>query len=114
MERKMNHSAGDIALKMWGLVGTIIMIPVAVVWKGWFLSIIWGWFAVPIFGLPALSIVQASGVMLVIAYLTPLSIPTPEEVANKKPMILRFMFLVFTTSVLLGVGWIIKTWMGWQ
>ncbi len=37
----------------------------ATIYYGWVLSTIWGWFAVPIFGLPALGIVQSVGVGIV-------------------------------------------------
>ena len=37
--------------------------------KGWALAVLWGWFIVP-FGLPALTIVQAIGVAIVVSHLT--------------------------------------------
>jgi uncharacterized protein YqgC (DUF456 family) len=41
---------------------------VTAVLKGWVLSILWGWFIVPIFGLPLLGIVPAIGVSLALSY----------------------------------------------
>lgn len=38
--------------------------------SGYVLSILWGWFAVPAFGLPALTIPLAMGIMLVVSYMT--------------------------------------------
>lgn len=38
--------------------------------RGWVLTYLWHWFAVPIFGVPELGIVQAIGISLVIAFLT--------------------------------------------
>lgn len=32
--------------------------------KGWAMSVVWGWFIVPTFGLPALSIPQAIGISI--------------------------------------------------
>lgn len=37
--------------------------------SGYVLSVLWGWFIVPTFGLPLLTIPVAIGVMLVVAYL---------------------------------------------
>ena len=49
------------------LAFTVIFVPI---YGGWVLSILWGWFMVPLFGLPALSIPAAIGVSLVAALLT--------------------------------------------
>lgn len=38
--------------------------------SGWALSILWAWFVVAVFALPALSIPQTIGVSLVVSYLT--------------------------------------------
>jgi hypothetical protein len=49
---------------------TLLMLPVGVVLNGYALSVRWGWFIVPIFGMPSLSIVTAAGLALVVSYLT--------------------------------------------
>ena len=36
-----------------------LLVPLAIL-RGWVLSILWGWFMVPVFGLPALGIAQSS------------------------------------------------------
>lgn len=38
--------------------------------SGCVLSVLWAWFAVPAFGLPALTIPLAMGIMLVVSYMT--------------------------------------------
>jgi hypothetical protein len=48
----------------------VAIIPIAAVWSGFVLSILWGWFAVPAFGLPPLSIPAAIGVSMIASYLT--------------------------------------------
>lgn len=55
------------------LIGMLILFPLIIlgtVLNGWVLTILWGWFMVPIFNLPALTLVPAMGVALVIGYLT--------------------------------------------
>lgn len=59
------------------IIGAIILIPVMVVmivpmalWRGYVLSILWGWFIVPTFGAPALSLVAAIGLSLVVGMFT--------------------------------------------
>lgn len=54
------------------LVLGMVFLTVAVlaIWRGIVLSTIWGWFMVPVFGLPALTITPAIGVALVVSFLT--------------------------------------------
>lgn len=40
------------------------------IFSGFVLSILWGWFVVSTFGLPALTIPLAMGIMLVVSYMT--------------------------------------------
>lgn len=44
--------------------------PVVITLNGWVLSILWGWFAVPTFGLPTLSIPAAVGTALTVGFIT--------------------------------------------
>ena len=52
------------------LVITILVSIIASVINGWVPTVLWGWFIVPVFSLPALTIVQAIGVALIITFLT--------------------------------------------
>lgn len=55
-------------------IGTIAILGLALIagtaMNGWGLSMLWGWFIVPIFKAPPLSTVQAIGVAMVISFLT--------------------------------------------
>ena len=60
-----------------GFAGCLVMVlslPILIVGgsilNGYVLSVLWVWFVVPIFGLPALSIISAIGVSMVVSYLT--------------------------------------------
>jgi hypothetical protein len=51
-------------------VPTIVALYVAAILaRGFVLTILWGWFAVPVFGLPALSIAAAIGLTVLLSYL---------------------------------------------
>ncbi len=45
------------------IFGILLYLPAAL-WNGLALSILWGWFIVPVFSLPALSVASAAGVSL--------------------------------------------------
>lgn len=49
---------------------TYLILPFTVSWNGFGLSVLWGWFVVPLFNLPALSLPYAIGIAMIAAYLT--------------------------------------------
>ncbi|TSC81867.1 MAG: hypothetical protein G01um101420_780 [Parcubacteria group bacterium Gr01-1014_20] len=54
--------------------------------RGWVLSILWGWFMVPTFGLPELGVVPAIGMMFTITFLFQYSkISSDISAARSKP-----------------------------
>ena len=48
----------------------ILALTVAPIMNGFAISTLWGWFIVPMFGLPALSIPYAIGLSLIVSYMT--------------------------------------------
>lgn len=71
-----------ILLALIGMFATMILSPIL---RGWVLTILWGWFAVP-FGLPVLNIPTAIGVALIVSYLTHQTVDAQpkEESAGEK------------------------------
>lgn len=53
-----------------GIVGFVLLMTVSAIFNGYALSVLWGWFVVPTFGAPQLSIVAAIGIAMVVSYLT--------------------------------------------
>ena len=51
-------------------VGTVALMAVGAILDGWVLSILWGWFMVPVFHLPPLTIAPAIGIALMTGLLT--------------------------------------------
>jgi hypothetical protein len=52
---------------------SLLILPIIVlssIWRGYVLTILWAWFIVPVFHLPALGIVAAIGFSLMITFLT--------------------------------------------
>lgn len=52
------------------MIGLPILIAAGSVWNGYILTILWGWFMAPTFGLPPLMLWQAIGLDLVAGFLT--------------------------------------------
>lgn len=53
-----------------GCIGTLIALPLAVPLNGYALSVLWGWFVVPLLHAAPLGIASACGVSLVVSMLT--------------------------------------------
>ncbi len=51
-------------------IGTLVLMAIGYVFSGYALSILWGWFMVPVFELPEISVVPAIGIIIVVGYLT--------------------------------------------
>ena len=52
------------------IIGIPLVLVVVSILNGYVLSILWGWFIVPTFEAPELSVVAAIGISLVVSYLT--------------------------------------------
>lgn len=107
----MSRIEGDAGPVLVGVLGGLAAIDLTIAWGGFWaglaLSTLWGWFIVPIFGLPVLGILQAYGVGMVLR--------TAQGFHTKKEEGSAFMRLVFippiATAFLCMVGWFVKTWM---
>ena len=55
------------ALALLVLAILILGIPIMIL-QGWVLTLLWGWFAVPLFGLPPLSLAPAIGLMVLVRF----------------------------------------------
>lgn len=86
---------------------TILLIALAfgaAVLEGFALSVLWGWFIVPVFAAPALRIPYAIGLALIVGMLTHKT-RKPED--DPEPPYILAMGLV-SPLVFLGCGWIVR------
>lgn len=90
------------------------LVPVTIL-EGWVLSILWRWFVAPALGLPLLTVAQAIGVALVVAFLRDRYEPRPRNQdwgGVARDMAGRLAHAVFACGVLLALGWIVAHWTG--
>lgn len=85
--------------------GIIALMVLATILRGWVLSILWGWFVVPIFGFPPLAISQAIGIAITISLVAHQYVPTDKE-QNWQPFVYCFLYPL----VALLAGWIVRAW----
>lgn len=96
------------------VLGGFSLVLLSIVWGGFWagltLSILWGWFVVPVFALPALSVWQAYGLVLVAGMLRGMK---PGEKPNDgfgAAMFKAFLLPPFVCGLVLPVGWAVKAW----
>lgn len=90
-------------VKQRGTIGCIslLLLPIALIWKGWILATLWKWFIVPVFDMPILLISQAIGLATVWSLLSPSS----NRDDDKPFALLESSFI--KPLILLIIGWIV-------
>lgn len=83
-----------------GLIVLGLLVPLALL-RGFVLQTLWGWFVVPVFGAPALSLMIAIGLGLLVSLLEPITPPIPTK------HIPRYLAIAFLNPLLILIcGWI--------
>ncbi|MGI6423606.1 MAG: hypothetical protein ACOX0X_03270 [Candidatus Dojkabacteria bacterium] len=92
-----------------GLIVFSILLVISAVITGFVLSVLWRWFIIPIFSLPPLSIPQATGIAIIVDFLT---YQRHEEKDDNKKLIEKFLgslvYVIFYPLIILGLGWVIQ------
>jgi hydrogenase/urease accessory protein HupE len=91
----------------------ILMAVIHILYSGYALSILWGWFIEPTFGVDQLSMTSAIGLSMVVAFLTHQVNPSQFETESEFVEILgRVVGLaIVRPTVALAMGWIVTLWM---
>jgi hypothetical protein len=95
-----------------GFVGLLALMVLSSMWKGYVLTVLWAWFVVPTFGLPALAIAPAIGLAMVVSFLTHQSDAIKEPEGDFAERLAKSVSLVLVMPALvLGVGWVVHQFM---
>lgn len=105
-------TAGIAVAAVFGSLAAIILTLVwGAFWAGLAASVLWGWFAVPIFGLPALGVAQAYGIALVLRSFRWM---TPEDSKTDRSAGEVFARGIMLPPLMCGLfllcGWVAKAW----
>jgi predicted branched-subunit amino acid permease len=93
----------------------LIVIPVAILllvvplslYYAWASSILWGWFIVPLFGLPEVSVLQMWGVMLFLSLLKP---NVPANKSDTEAALSNTLSFLCSPLLALGIGYVLRFW----
>lgn len=86
------------------LLGFPTLLILAILLNGWALSVIWGWFVVPVFAVKAITVWQAASITIVTSLLIPSPTPAPKEEFLESLCKAAFRPLIFV-----AVGWLVRT-----
>ena len=94
------------------IVGFIGMMIVSSIFNGYALSVLWGWFVVPTFGLPELTIAPAIGLAMVVSYLTHQHRTDEKSEKNfGEQMATTFSWAISKPLFALLFGWVVHLFM---
>lgn len=94
-----------------GCVGILVMAVVEILLKGWVLTFLWDWFAVP-FGLPSLGVAHAIGLAALVGLLTHQVTNCKTEDGDISDAIGRWIGSgLLGPLLILGVGYIVNSFM---
>ena len=95
--------------KVWLVLFCLALVPVEMIWSGYALSVLWKWFVVPVFNFHPLSVVQATGISLVIGFLTHQYIKNDDD--SKEELVRATLIGFLRPAIALFLGRIITTLM---
>jgi hypothetical protein len=93
-----------------GILFGIILIPLLAIYHGWILTILWGWFVVPTFHLPELSIAVAIGLSLIVGMFKSYSVGDNKNLTTEDKLVGAVVTLVGPLLTLL-FGYIVHLFM---
>lgn len=109
----MKNKEYEGAVALAAVVGVFAVVVLSIAWGGFWtgltLSVLWGWFAVPVFGLPVLTVWQAYGLSLIVSTLKRYKLEKNDDgfgIAMAKVL----FGAPFIAGLMLGVGWCVKAW----
>lgn len=95
------------------IVSYIVVVVVSALLRGWTLTVLWAWFVMPTFKLPAIGIAPALGISLVVGYLTRQDFDVEQPKRTQGERFARAVGLALLSPALaLAFGWVVHLFMG--
>jgi hypothetical protein len=90
------------------VLGAAALIAISSIWRGYVLSVLWGWFVVPFFGARPLPLAMAIGISLIVGFLTihRTGKEAEKEMGTAESFGLSCAVMVFVPLAVLAAGWV--------
>lgn len=89
------------------VTATIILMVFAALWSGYALSLLWGWFMVPLFRLPELTINSAIGIGMIVSYMSKNSSVENDDLSLSEKLIKAFSEATAKPLFAIAFGYIV-------
>lgn len=99
---------------LFAVIGFLVAIVLSPVWYGYVLSITWGWYFVPTFHVPPLSIPAGIGIAAIVRFIAnpnPESKDSDRDESAEKRVCKAVVKATMGPAVVLLFCWIVKFWM---
>lgn len=94
------------------IFGVLGLLAISAMWKGYVLTVLWGWFVAPTFGLPVLALAPAIGMSLLVSFLTYQSDATKtREGSSAQRFAKSVAHELLVTALALGIGAVVRQFM---
>ena len=90
-------------------IGLAVAIVLGSVWRGYVLSVLWGWFVIPVFEAPRLTTVGAIGLSLIASFLTYQSNAAKKR--DDDALIEALAVAAVVPAMALTMGWVVHLFM---
>lgn len=109
---KIDLTAGTaVSLLLGGIASIALILIWGGFWAGLTLSTLWGWFVSPLFGLPALTLLQAYGLGLVVRATRGIDNKKTDAEGFGEVMVRALLLPPLSAGLMIGFGWLAKSWM---
>ena len=96
---------------MVALVLLMVFSPLSILWSGYVLTVLWGWFVVPTFAVAALSIPAAAGLSMVIRFASNWGAAEKGDRGPIGDVGYSIWKSTFIPAWMLFWGWVVQHWM---
>lgn len=104
----------SLSEKFYAMVGALVSLPaiiiltiiIPIVWEGYVIVKLWGWFVVPQFDLPAIHLATAVGISCLMSLLATQYMSNEETETNKHPVLKATAYVYLKPALVLLFGWL--------
>ena len=91
-------------------IAVLAIIVFSVLMNGYALSVLWGWFFVPVLGLPVITVSGAIGISLIVRFIIHQEQKNNDKRDLSEILLEGFFKALFTPAFALLMGWIVSAW----
>ena len=100
--REVKEQLGELFIALSKMIGAFALLAVSVAFGGYVTMYLWNGIVPPTFGVTALTWGQATGIDLLISFITTQRIPETKETLAQ-----RFFYIFWANLIIMATGWVV-------